>query len=741
MRDRRTLAAMRLQVSVVAAVVGGACGDNTLPAGEPLSPAAHLTIVAHPDDDLLFMQPDLQDALNRGGGMTTVYVTAGNDDRGLDYVEGRYAGLMAAYGAIAGTHDWSCGWIDLADHAAEHCRLDEAGISLVFLGYPDGGLMGERPNSLRNLWQGTIASATTISRRTATYDRADLIAVLSEIVTTTAPAALRTLEIAATHGHDHSDHMVVGALAVLATAATPARPELISYRGYNIEREPANADPVLFDRARDIMARYHSCTNHCAPCGQPCAVQHISPAELGWLQRRYAVGMRRRDEGQLRQGDGCVTAPRAGDSPAIADCAAAPSWQLDESGALRSSEAGGGVGTLPAVPAGRGAMPPVGSSDALCLTVDSTGEITAQTCGALGAGGRFFLDDEGHLWSGVVPLPRPTLEHAGLYCVGQAGGRLRASLCGAGFAPSWELARPTTATPRTTATITRTGRAVRIARFPDEAGPRVCAVETGARGLMCAPGDPGGSLLRANRMDSPDAPLAIEPESLVLGDIDGDGRTDACGRDPGGLVCATAAGRYRAERWAAALPSAGPANPTDRSLAIVRGGELCALADAGVVCIGQGATAATDVRSTWPDRSAPLWFADLDGDQRVDWCSATPAGPACSLGAHRELTTDGVPWGFATAGQIEGSASDGAVPDAATAVFTDIDGDGRDDLCTLRGEVIACARSTGRGFAPRGAIARLPAGMAATALWAEPAEPGQPPRLCAADAQTIACTD
>jgi LmbE family N-acetylglucosaminyl deacetylase len=707
---------MRFQGSVLVALVGGACGDNTLPVGEPLSPAVHLTIVAHPDDDLLFMQPDLQDALNRGGGMTSVYVSAGNDTKGLDYVENRYAGLMAAYGAIAGTHDWTCGWIDIADHAAEHCRLDEVGISLVFLGYPDGGLMGERPTSLRNLWQGKIASATTIAQRTATYERADLIAVLSEIVTTTAPATLRTLEVAATHGHDHSDHMLVGALSVLAIAATPAHPELISYRGYNIESEPPNADPALLARARDIVARYHSCVNHCAPCGQPCPIEHINPPERGWLQRRYALGMRRHAEGQLRQGDGCIAASRAGDNAAIVDCAAAPSWQLDDAGALRSSEG-------------------------LCLTVNFTGEIIALACGALGAGGRFFLDDDGHLWSGIVPPPLITTDHAELYCVGQAGGRPRAGLCGAGFAPTWELARTTTATPRTTATITRTGRAVRIARFPDDAGPRVCAVETGARGLMCAPGDPDGSLSRANRMDSPDAPLAITPESLVLGDIDGDGLTDACGSDPGGLVCATAAGSYRAERWAAALPSIGSASPTDRSLAIVRGGELCALADAGVVCVGQGATAPSDVRSTWPDRSAPLWFADLDGDHLVDWCSATPAGPACSLGAHRELTTDGVPWGFATAGRIQGSANDGTVPDAATAVFTDIDGDGRDDLCTLQGAVIACARSTGRGFAPRAAVARLPADMAATALWAEPAAPGQPPRLCAADADTIACTD
>jgi hypothetical protein len=96
---------------------------------------------------------------------------------------------------------------------------------------------------------------------------------------------------------------------------------------------------------------------------------------------------------------------------------------------------------------------------------------------------------------------------------------------------------------------------------------------------------------------------------------------------------------------------------------------------------------------------------------------------------------------LAAAGRIEGSADAGAVPDAATAVFADIDGDGRDDLCTRQSETIACARSTGRGFAPNSPVARLPAGMVATALWAEPAEPGQPPRLCAADARTIACTD
>src|SRR5881394_2533043 len=81
------------------------CGDNLLPGGLPLAPASDLTIVAHPDDDLILMQPDLYDVALRGGGITDVYVTAGNARHGLELAERRYAGLQAAYSTIAGSDD------------------------------------------------------------------------------------------------------------------------------------------------------------------------------------------------------------------------------------------------------------------------------------------------------------------------------------------------------------------------------------------------------------------------------------------------------------------------------------------------------------------------------------------------------------------------------------------------------------------------------------------------------------
>jgi hypothetical protein len=277
---------------------------------------------------------------------------------------------------------------------------------------------------------------------------------------------------------------------------------------------------------------------------------------------------------------------------------------------------------------------------------------------------------------------------------------------------------------------------VRIAPLTGGAAPSVCAVE--ATGLVCATLASDGTLSPATRLDSPAAPLAIEPDSLALGDVDGDGRTDACGRDAGGILCATAASGYQAVRWTPLWGGTGSASPADRSLTIAPDGALCELDAAGAACLTKAATAVTDVRSTWPDRQAALWFGDLDGDGQLDWCAATPAGPACSLAADRAVTQDGIAWGYSLGAVVAASTADGPVPDTDTAALGDGDGDGRADLCTATGTAIACARSLSHGFGPPTPIARLPTGLSPTSVWAAPS--GSPVALCAADATAIACT-
>src|SRR5436190_19055014 len=137
---------MRSLVLVVACLLAG-CGDNLLGDGLPLTTAHDLVIVAHEDDDLIFMQPDVVEAVQSGEGVTLRYVTAGNNRSGPEAADKRYDGLLAAYGTAAGDQDWLCGWIRIYGHLLEHCRLEAERVSLIFLGYPDGGKEGQYDDS------------------------------------------------------------------------------------------------------------------------------------------------------------------------------------------------------------------------------------------------------------------------------------------------------------------------------------------------------------------------------------------------------------------------------------------------------------------------------------------------------------------------------------------------------------------------------------------------------------------
>src|SRR5678815_1035792 len=201
-------------------------------------------------------------------------------------------------------------------------------------------------------------------------------------------------------------------------------------------------------------AYYEACATGCAPCGQACRADDIAESHLKYLLHRYAIGVRQVAGGKLRL-DGRCLGVAAGGGGVLADCATAPAWHLDVHGNLISSAG-------------------------LCLHARPRGELVAEpTCDDAdgGARTRFFYDDEGHLWSGAPPEPAADMSFAHLDCLISEGGAPRTALCGQGRAPRWELARTMTATLRATAAITRTGRAVRMARLPGHPAPMLCAIE------------------------------------------------------------------------------------------------------------------------------------------------------------------------------------------------------------------------------------------------------------------------
>ena len=646
-------------------ILVAACGDNYLPTGEPLGLARDVTIVAHQDDDLLFMQPDLLEAVHDGHGVTNIYVTAGNGSNGMAYAEDRYAGAKAAYAEAADSADWHCGWIALAGHAAEHCRLDAGDVSLVFLGYPDGGIEGEAEHSLLHLWEGTIDGADTIARRRTYYDQPGLVAVIAEAIADAQPTTIRTLDLSATHGRDHSDHMIVGALTILATAAAGTDADLIAYRGYDVTAEPVNALPLIFDRSALLLAHYDACVDGCAACGEAC--KQLDPSHQQWLGRRYAVGFRRDVSGTLRQGNACLAADVDG-GVTFTSCATAPTWQFARGGNLL-------LGTR-------------------CLQTLLTGELVVGDCAA-DAPRSFRFDDEGRIWAGTAPEPASNMSQAHLRCLVPVGGRVRAELCGTidGLvaAPVWELGHAVVTTARAAIGLQQRGRAVRLVDLTGDGHADLCEVRT--TGLWCAPGLGDGTFGVTTRIDDPAAPLAVDPQSLAVGDLDGDGLASACGRDAIGILCAKAPS-FTATRWSAAFADATAATSASLTAIDADGdgrAELCGVTGAGVICAHGDHV---DLHSRWPAAGEPIAPVELDGDGRTDWCAMTATGLACAVASDRDVTTDASPWSFALAGAI-------ATGDLTTAAFADLDGDGRADVCTSDADHVSCAHSQGHGFGPR----------------------------------------
>src|ERR1041385_6658017 len=111
MRRRRhdMVASVRGGVPIVACGCGR--GDNVIPVAAPLQHSGVLFLVGHTDDDMIFMQPELLDAL-RTDSTTTVYATTAGpngSDRHL------FESAKIAYGSVVGSTRWDCGLLELAD--------------------------------------------------------------------------------------------------------------------------------------------------------------------------------------------------------------------------------------------------------------------------------------------------------------------------------------------------------------------------------------------------------------------------------------------------------------------------------------------------------------------------------------------------------------------------------------------------------------------------------------------------
>ncbi|HEY5945591.1 MAG TPA: hypothetical protein VIV40_08865, partial [Kofleriaceae bacterium] len=367
---------------------------------------------AHPDDDMIFMQPELVDALHAPGSVATIYVTTGDPVKGLWHARDLQAAARVAYGKAAGITEWDCGYVELTVATVYHCRALERPVSLISLDVVDGGIPGERRDSLLHLVDGTVASLPVLGAVGGDVTRDSLIEHITEVLETLAPTEVHALELAGTHGRDHSSHMLSSAFVLWAAARIGFDGPMTWHRGYNVDVEPITLDGAPHDAAKTMLGYYEACSSDCGPCGTSC--DSFSPPHQVWLQRQYASSRVIEPRGRLAHDAGCLSADLA-----VADCALGADVQLSADGALTIGDA--------------------------CIASTPEGGVTLAPC-ARTAEQYWVLDDEGFLWNGAPPGPAGDMSYTHVRCLATADARASTPVCGDQLRSTWQLI---SAAPRT----------------------------------------------------------------------------------------------------------------------------------------------------------------------------------------------------------------------------------------------------------------------------------------------------
>ena len=253
-------------------------------------------IVAHEDDDLLFMNPDLLHAIQQGDCVRTVYLTAGDAGSSKYYWLGRERGSEAAYAMLGGmADDWTTQTVKFGNgrFATVASTAASGQFSLVFMHLPDGkpdgqGFQSSEFESIAKLVSGEKSTIQSVDVQ-STYSYEGLIAGLRALMETYRPNEVRTQRPYNTSAEfsDHSDHMITGRLATEAYKQYHAKhgtSKLGYYTGYPIREQPANVDGddlALKEQAFFIYAQYDA-----AVCGS--VDMCMARGDYGdYLQRQY----------------------------------------------------------------------------------------------------------------------------------------------------------------------------------------------------------------------------------------------------------------------------------------------------------------------------------------------------------------------------------------------------------------------------------------------------------------------
>lgn len=223
---------------------------NQLPHLDCPTQTTVMNIVAHEDDDLLFMNPDTIHSVRAGNCVRSVYLTAGDSGSNELYWQSREKGSEAAYAFMIGTTKdiWIERIIKLNDR--QFIRVanpqNDPKISLIFMRLPDGNLQGQgfpsnKYQSLARLEAGSISQINSVDGQSV-YTSQQLTSTLSSLMQAYRPSEIRsqaTYNISRLYP-DHSDHMTTGRYVQSAYLQYGGQATVKFYIGYPVREFPQN---------------------------------------------------------------------------------------------------------------------------------------------------------------------------------------------------------------------------------------------------------------------------------------------------------------------------------------------------------------------------------------------------------------------------------------------------------------------------------------------------------------------
>ncbi|MBN1462421.1 MAG: PIG-L family deacetylase [Paludibacteraceae bacterium] len=223
-----------------------------------------VNIVAHQDDDLLFLNPDISNDINEGKCVVTIFTTAGDANNNSDYWLSRELGVKSAYATMSDVaNTWSKS-IYLADnHSIPVFTLNEnPTVSLVFLRLPDGnyngsGFLNNNYESLQKLWEGSISEIHAVDNSTY-YSKQELIDTIANLLNHFEPDIIRTQNYRDDYNFnaDHSDHYSTAYFTHSASQQYQKSHVLLGYLGYEISSLPINLFGVDFTDKKTFFMDY-----------------------------------------------------------------------------------------------------------------------------------------------------------------------------------------------------------------------------------------------------------------------------------------------------------------------------------------------------------------------------------------------------------------------------------------------------------------------------------------------------